>query len=70
MIGIIDRFEGDYVIVELESGEMINVLRTKIPDSAVEGDVLLIDGDKIIIDTELTRERKAIIDNMMKELFD
>lgn len=70
MIGIIDRFEGDYAIVELESGEMINVLRTKIPESAVEGDVLLIDGDKIIIDTELTRERKTIIDNMMKELFD
>ena len=43
---IIDRFEGDYAVVELEDRSTANLLRFLIPPGAKEGDVLLIEIDK------------------------
>ena len=42
---IIDRFEGDYAVVELDNREMVDIPKKVIPEQAVEGDVLRIEID-------------------------
>ena len=39
-VASIDRFEGDYVVCELEDGKMIDILKSKIPYEVKEGDVI------------------------------
>lgn len=70
MQGIIDRFEGSFVIVEMENGKMINIERNKIPKKAKEGNVIVIENGNIYIDYDKTRKRKQKIDKLMKKLFD
>lgn len=60
---IIDRFEGDYAIVELDIGKVINVPKILFPN-AKEGDVF-----KIEIDKEETNNRKNKIQGLINELF-
>ena len=60
---IIDRFEGDYAVVETDKG-MINIPRSDLPTNAKEGDTL-----RIIIDVDDTVARKNRINGMMKDLF-
>lgn len=69
MIGIIDRFEGDFAVVELENEEMINIKRKDLPQEANEGDVLDI-NHKITINYEKTRERKDKIKSMTEDLWE
>ena len=61
---IIDRFEGDYAVVELEVGKSVNIPKILIPD-AKEGDVI-----KIIIDRDTTGERKKQIQELVNNVFD
>lgn len=42
---IIDRFEGDYAVVEIDVGKFVNIPKILIPD-AKEGNVIKIDIDK------------------------
>lgn len=37
---VIDRFEGDVAVVELESGDMLGLPRWLLPPGAAEGDVI------------------------------
>lgn len=37
---IIDRFEGDFVVLEREDRTTVNILRNQLPESAKEGDVI------------------------------
>jgi len=60
---IIDRFEGDYAVVETDKG-VVNIPRADIPATAKEGDVLVIS-----ISESATGERKKEIDDMMGRLF-
>lgn len=60
---IVDRFEGDYAIVELDIGKVINVPKILFPN-AKEGDVF-----KIEIDKEETNNRKNKIQGLINELF-
>lgn len=39
---IIDRFEGNFAVVELEDKRMINMPRELVPEEAREGDILVI----------------------------
>lgn len=68
MFGIIDRFEEDFAVVELESGEMKNINISKIPCKAKEGDVLQI-GEIITIDKDKTEERKKKIQEFTKDMW-
>ena len=44
-VGIIDRFEGEYAVVEREDQGMLKIPRSELPHDAHEGDVLVrIDG--------------------------
>ena len=60
---IIDRFEGDFAVVETSNG-IVNIPRTDMPPTAREGDVLVLDLDKT--GTEARKER---INGMMNKLF-
>ena len=66
---IIDRFENNYAVCEKEDRTMINIEKSKLPENAKEGDVLIIKNDKIIIDYEETSKRKKIIENLTKDMW-
>lgn len=61
---IIDRFEGDFAVVETEDKVMVNLHKSLIP-GAKEGDVI-----NIIIDEEETQQRKDKIQKMMDDLWE
>lgn len=68
MFGIIDRFEGKKAVIEMYSGEIVNIERKELPAEAREGDVLKI--DKIIsIDEEETKKRKNKINELTKDIW-
>ena len=50
MVYIIDRFEGEYAVLEEESGAHKDVRRTLLPQNAAEGDLLHFDGESYSID--------------------
>ena len=60
---VIDRFEGDFAVVETEKG-MINIPRSELPKGAREGDTL-----RLTIDEDDTDARKKRIDDKMNKLF-
>jgi hypothetical protein len=65
----IDRFEDDFVICEKDDRTMINIKKDKIPTNAKEGDILIIQGDNIKIDSDATIKRKGKIDSLMNDLW-
>lgn len=67
--GIIDRFEEDFAVVELEDETMKNIPKDLLPLEVKEGSVLIIDGDNIYIDKEETEERKRKADKLLEDLF-
>ena len=70
MKGIIDRFEGDFAIVELEERNIIEIPREDLPQSAKEGDVLVQTNGKFIIDSGETERRKAEIEALSQKLWE
>jgi hypothetical protein len=69
---IIDRFEGDFAVCEDEDRRMINIEKSRLPEDAKEGTVLIIMGDKeddIKVDYAETEARKSRIKRMMDSLF-
>jgi RNase P/RNase MRP subunit p29 len=67
---IIDRFEENLVVCEREDGKIVNIERSTIPQDAKEGDVLVLDGNRIFIDQEETLKRKKKIEKIMKDLWE
>ena len=65
----IDRFEGNFAVCEKADRTMINIPKEKIPPEAKEGDILIIEGDSIKIDTDSTAKRKKSIDKLMNDLW-
>ncbi|MGG1727142.1 DUF3006 domain-containing protein, partial [Bacillus paranthracis] len=47
--GIIDRFEGELAVIEVNN-VTIDVPKSKLPSTAKEGDVLIIEDDTYTID--------------------
>lgn len=69
--GTIDRFEEDYAVVELENGEMKNILKLQIQGKPEEGDKIYRGVDGLWhIDEELTKSEKERIRIMMDGLFE
>ena len=60
---VIDRFEGDYAILELSLGRFVEIPRELVPD-AKEGDIV-----KIIVDKDSTKRRKKEISDLVDNLF-
>lgn len=61
---IIDRFEGEYAVVEIEVGKYTNLPKILVPNSK-EGDVINIE-----IDNNETEKRKQNIQNLMNNIFE
>lgn len=60
---IIDRFEGDFAVVEAEDGKTYNIPKALF-HCCSEGDVLNLEYDE-----DETKKRKERIKNLMGELF-
>ncbi len=61
---IIDRFEGDFAVVELANKETVNMPRVLLPEGAKEGDII-----DIVLNQQGTFERKTQMENRMKNLW-
>ncbi len=61
---IIDRFEGEYAIVEIEIGKFAKISQSLLPN-AKEGDVI-----KINIDSKATQKRSEKITSLVNNLFE
>ena len=64
---IIDRFEGDYAVVEYSGEnetETMEIPRELVPDDAREGAIL-----KLVVDKKSTQKRKKEIDDLADDLF-
>lgn len=68
MLGIIDRFEGEFAVIELENKKIINIEKNKIPAEATAGDVLNIDK-YITINLVETEKRKKHIEKLSEDLW-
>lgn len=67
----IDRFEGDIAVLEdRKNGKMLDVNKSEIPNTAVEGDVLKRINGKYIIDKNETQEISDRIKDKMDDLWD
>lgn len=65
---IIDRFEGDFAVVEVDGQVMRNIPKTDIPSNAKEGDVLKLVAGRYEIDIEETKRLYDEIEKLMKGL--
>lgn len=71
MKGIVDRFEGSKVVVEMEDGKKMETFDRKLfPDSLKEGDVVIFKDDRFVVDELETEKRKAYMENLFKRLTD
>lgn len=70
MIGIIDRFEGNFCVVELDDKTFINIEIVKLPIGAKEGDAVKIYNANICIDLSETEKRKQRIEAKAKDLWE
>jgi len=61
---IIDRFEEEFAVVELENKIMLNIPKKIIPSNSKEGDVISIE-----IDVDESNKRKKSIHKLMTELW-
>jgi len=61
---IIDRFEGDFAIVELSDKTFVNIPKAAIPPEAKEGAVI-----DVTVDEKSTAARTEKINNLMNDLF-
>lgn len=62
---IIDRFEGEFAVVEMSDKTMVNMPKVLLPKYAKEGDVI-----EINIDDEETKESKKTISKLMDEVWE
>ncbi len=67
--GIIDRFEGDLAIIEIED-HTIEIPKEKMPKNAQVGDLVLLDGDSIAVDPIGTKKLKKEIEALAEDLFE
>ena len=66
---IVDRFEGDFAVLEKEIGETVDVCKELLP-YAKEGDVLIFENGVYRVDNEETQKRKAMIEEKFRKLFE
>lgn len=61
---IIERFEGNFAVVELDNKETVNMPKILLPEGAKEGDIIDIE-----INEQKTRERRQKMENKMNDLW-
>lgn len=68
MLGIIDRFEENYAVIELENKQVINMEKNKIPSEAREGYVINIDKT-VTINLKETENRMKHIESNTEDIW-
>lgn len=66
---IIDRFEGDYAILE-DNNKHYEIKKTELPINCKEGDVITTKDGIYIIDVEQTNLRRQAIINLQRGLWE
>lgn len=66
----IDRFEGNYAVIEDSNQQIIKVEKSIIPKEAKEGDCLRKKANVYVIDIEATKQRTEKVRGLMSELFE
>jgi hypothetical protein len=66
-VGVVDRFEGKYAVLEDDDGRILNIKKHLLPKDIQEGDV--IDLDTMTVVKNETEKRKNIIEKLADELF-
>jgi len=61
---IIDRFESNFAVVELENKQFANIPRSAIPRKAKEGDII-----KVEVDKEETKAQEKSIKKLMDDVW-
>ncbi|MEK3888334.1 DUF3006 domain-containing protein [Bacillus sp. FSL K6-3431] len=69
MKGIIDRFEEDWVVVEV-NGVTKDFKRTIFPKEAVTGDMVKIEGNKVTVLKSETEKRRKEIEDLMDDVWE
>ncbi|MBE6048480.1 MAG: DUF3006 domain-containing protein [Clostridium sp.] len=67
---IIDRFEGNYIILETPDGNMINVSKNEVIGKVNEGDCLIYKDNYFLLDEEKTKIRRQQIAEKMKGMWE
>lgn len=62
---VIDRFEGDFAVVELPCGTMTNCPKAILPDNAKEGNIITIAVDETATFEKLQKNTKRMNDLFM-----
>lgn len=66
---IIDRFEGDYAVCELATGQMVSLLKSELPQQSTPGCVLQKTETGFCIDETETQKRRKKIAELQARLF-
>lgn len=66
---IIDRFENDYAVCETRDKSLVNIKRDLPPEDAKEGDSIIIDDSKIILDYNTSKTRQERLRKKLDRLF-
>lgn len=61
---IVDRFEGEYAVIELSGGKTVNIPKSILPENACEGSII-----NITVDETETAKRKEKMQNRLNGLF-
>ncbi|MGG7178156.1 DUF3006 domain-containing protein [Clostridium paraputrificum] len=68
-IYIVDRIEGEYVVLEAPNGDILNIEKALVAIGVNEGDCLIKEANYFKIDKEETIKRKESISTMMKGMW-
>ena len=70
MKGIIDRFEGDYAVVEFEGRNMVEIHKKDLPAGLKEGDVIRSIDGTYVFDAQETERIKKETKTMFDKLWE
>ena len=70
MRGIIDRFEGEYAVVEMDNRIMKNIKIEMLPQGVKEGTAIKYVKGEWQIDRERSENVKSELDELAKDLFE
>ena len=66
---IVDRFEGEFAVLEKKEGGTFDVPKSEIKD-AKEGDIVILKDGIYVVDAEETQKRKKFMAEKIKRLFE
>lgn len=65
----VDRIENEFYLLETEDGNIIEVERSLIKESPLEGDILIKKDSYYYLDKDITNSRKKEIENLIEGMW-